>query len=758
MRKSEKIRSRYREEKQKRGSGLYSLVEEKLSSDRLLFKFPFNLDRENRDRMGCVGVCRDVILVAIEGEKAGDAVVVNTFSTDSFTEFAARRNIGTVSLEGRIGDEWMELCRSDMSLSAYIADAARCLLTLCEHKFAPDFNVTFEPDRRVCPKCHTPFENGTSICSKCKKSSSNVKRLLDVIKKDMPLVFVAFLMFFLLSIIKVANPALQKILVDDYIKPESFTLPINEIYKGIITIVVILALLHLFYRIIEVVRSNLLSLVNSRLTKKLRSLLFDRIQLMSISAISKRTSGELINRMTGDTGVISDFFISFLPQLMENTFIILFVGIAMFIYNWRLALLVMIPAPIIMVVVRRVWRYTHRLYHRQWQMEARSNTVLHDVLQGIRVVKVFGMEEEEIKKYDKAIKKVADVSEKNEITWAKIIPYMTYIMGIGNYVVMAFVGSRIIGGEMTLGDLTMFTAFTGQIYYSFDWLTRIPRYVQRTSTAISHIFEIMDEEPDVKDADGAIEDFEINGDVEFCGVSFGYEDAEDVLRQISFSVKKGEMIGIVGRSGVGKSTLINLIMRLYDVREGAIKIDGEDIRNISQHALRSQIGVVLQETFLFSGTILENISYANPSSSREDVINAARLAGAHKFIMKLPDAYDTRIGERGYTLSGGERQRVAIARAILRNPKILILDEATSALDTETEQIIQNSISQLIQDRTTFAIAHRLSTLRNATKLIVLDRGRIAEFGTHEELMKKKGIYSSLVLAQRSMSTIAKKT
>ena len=391
-------------------------------------------------------------------------------------------------------------------------------------------------------------------------------------------------------------------------------------------------------------------------------------------------------------------------------------------------------------------------------MEADSNTILHDVFQGIRVVKVFGMEEEEIKKYDKAIKKVAEVSEKNEITWAKIIPYMTYIIGIGNYIVMAFVGTRIIGGEMTVGDLTMFTAFTGQIYYAFDWLSRLPRRLQMTSTAVSHIFDIVDEEVDVKDSEDAIEDFEIDGNVEFSNVSFGYEEAEDVLRRISFSVKKGEMIGIVGRSGVGKSTLINLIMRLYEVREGSIKIDGVDIKNISQHCLRSQIGVVLQETFLFSGTVLDNIAYADQNASREDIIRAARLAGAHKFIMKLPDGYHTYVGDRGYTLSGGERQRIAIARAILRNPKILILDEATSALDTETEQIIQNSIAALVKDRTTFAIAHRLSTLRNATKLIVLDKGKIAEFGTHEELMRKNGIYASLVLAQRTMSTIAKKS
>lgn len=757
MKEIEKARRRQREKLHNESQRLFDRVAQS-SSDELLFKFAFNLDCENRDTVGAVGVTRDMLFVATEGEKNGDATSVVAHRIADYTEFKARVNIGTVSLEGERDGEWIEFCRTDMTLSPYVTDAARCLSALLEYdgEGAPD--IVYEPDRRICPICHTPYDKGVTVCHNCTKPASNFKRLMAIVKKDIPLIIVAFSMFFVLSLIKIANPALQKVLVDGYLMPSEYVGAQEDIFKGIITVVVLLALLQLVYRVIEVIRSNILVLVSTRLVKKLRTLLFDKIQLLSISAVSRRTSGELINRMTRDTMHISEFFSGYVPQLIENTLIILFVGVAMFLYNWRLALLVLIPAPIIMMITRRVWRFTHRLYHRQWMMEADSNTILHDVFQGIRVVKVFGMEEEEIKKYDKAIKKVAEVSEKNEITWAKIIPYMTYIIGIGNYIVMAFVGTRIIGGEMTVGDLTMFTAFTGQIYYAFDWLSRLPRRLQMTSTAVSHIFDIVDEEVDVKDSEDAIEDFEIDGNVEFSNVSFGYEEAEDVLRRISFSVKKGEMIGIVGRSGVGKSTLINLIMRLYEVREGSIKIDGVDIKNISQHCLRSQIGVVLQETFLFSGTVLDNIAYADQNASREDIIRAARLAGAHKFIMKLPDGYHTYVGDRGYTLSGGERQRIAIARAILRNPKILILDEATSALDTETEQIIQNSIAALVKDRTTFAIAHRLSTLRNATKLIVLDKGKIAEFGTHEELMRKNGIYASLVLAQRTMSTIAKKS
>ncbi|MBQ7897882.1 MAG: ABC transporter ATP-binding protein [Clostridia bacterium] len=755
MSKTDNLRNNIRESRNKRRARLFDALKERIGENEILFKFNYNLDSENRTRLGVLAVTKEYIFSCHEAEdnEEKSPAVLTAYKIKDYKSFVARRNVGSVSLEGIGEDEndSVELCRSDMSLANLIIDASRSLNSMLDNLDDPDFKVTFSPDTRVCPKCHRPFKKGMTVCYYCADTGSMFKRLLKMVKKEIPMLLVAFSFFGLLSFVKVINPVLQKKMVDEYI---TITEPKDNLLLGLVVISFSIFLLQAFYKVIEIVRTNMLTRVSTSFMKKLRSEVFEKIQLMSVSSISKRTAGELIHRVTSDTSGIANFFVTYLPQFVENALIIVILGVAMFFYDWKLALLIMVPAPIIMMVVRKVWRFTHRLYHRQWYMESDSNTVLHDVFQGIRVVKVFGMEKKEIKRYDKAIKKVAEISEKNEITWALIVPYMNYLIGIGNYIVLAYVGNKILGNTMTLGDMSMFTFFTGQIYYAFDWLSRLPRHIISVLTSTRKVFEIMDEEIDVKDSEEAME-HDIEGNVEFKDVSFGYDEAEDVLKKISFSVKKGEMIGIVGRSGVGKSTLINLVMRLYDVRDGQILVDGIDVKSLSQHSLRSQIGVVLQETFLFSGTIYDNLSYADPEATREEIIKAAKMAGAHKFIMKLPDGYNTKVGERGHTLSGGERQRIAIARAILRDPKILILDEATSALDTETERLIQDSIASLIKDRTTFAIAHRLSTLRNATRLIVLDKGKIAETGTHEELMKKEGIYHSLVLAQRKMSSMS---
>ena len=377
----------------------------------------------------------------------------------------------------------------------------------------------------------------------------------------------------------------------------------------------------------------------------------------------------------------------------------------------------------------------------------RTNLILQDTLSGIRVVKTYGREQDAIDTFADCTEKQAKQNLSNARLFDLVFPVLGFIMRFGSYLILWHGNLLLFRGSLGVGTLNRFNAYTGIIYAPLMQITTIPRHISEFLTSFGKIMEIMEEQPEIADVEEP-KQVKLQGAVSVKNVTFGYESAVPVLKNISIDVYPGEMIGIVGHSGSGKSTLINLIMRLYDPAEGSIEFDGINAKDISQTSLRSQIGVVLQETHLFSGTVRDNIRYAKPGATNAEVIAAARAANAHDFIMALPQGYNTVVGERGYSLSGGERQRVAIARALIHNPKILILDEATAALDTETEKLIQDAIDGMTENRTVFAIAHRLSTLRNADRLLVLDNGEVAECGTHAELLEQEGIYYKLVMAQ----------
>ncbi len=382
------------------------------------------------------------------------------------------------------------------------------------------------------------------------------------------------------------------------------------------------------------------------------------------------------------------------------------------------------------------------------------HAMLGDTIPGIRVVKAFNREEDEVERFIAKNREVFAENMRAVQVSSYFFPSMGFLMAVGTIVLWAYGGYQVIvNGTIQPGELMAFIGYTWMLYNPIQALTHSSEQLQGAVTAAERLFEIMDTQPEVEEEGPKIVLPEIKGKIEFRNVSFYYEKGDPVLKDINFTIEPGQMIGLVGSSGSGKTTLINLISRFYKVTEGEILIDGVNINDIDLKSLRKQIGLVLQEPFLFHGTIAENIAYGRPDATFEEIVEAAQLANAHNFIMNLPDGYDTRIGERGVGLSGGEKQRISIARAILKNPRILILDEATSAVDTETEKLIQEAIDRLIKGRTTIAIAHRLSTLQNADRLLVLKDGQIAESGTHEELLAKPdGLFRHFVELQMEVS------
>jgi ATP-binding cassette subfamily B protein len=392
-----------------------------------------------------------------------------------------------------------------------------------------------------------------------------------------------------------------------------------------------------------------------------------------------------------------------------------------------------------------------RLTQRSRTADIRHGRIQFDYLTGERVVKVFGREEDAVKTYSSYLnKRFHEAWRYNE--FSIVYSYILYIiLEIGSYLLLFFGNLWLFNGEIDAGTINQFTAYSAIFYGPLREFSNLPTEITAFVTALSHIKEIFDEEPEVRDAEDAKYP-EIRGHIKMTRAYFGYNAYAPILRGVSLEIQPGEMIGIVGHSGCGKTTLVNLVMRLYDVQRGKVEIDGVDIRKIAQKHLRSHIGIVPQEVMLFDATVRENIRFSRPDATDEEVIAAAKAAGAHDFILSLPEGYNTRVGERGSSLSGGERQRIAIARALIHDPQILILDEATAALDAETERDIQKALERLSEGRTTIAIAHRLSTLRNANRIIVIDHGRVVEHGTHRELIEKRGRYYKLVMAQTSLA------
>lgn len=644
------------------------------------------------------------------------------------------------------GSDNISVCRFSMSCVGEIGEFCKVVNHLIETGEILDISTD---DLPVCPKCHRHYLRGMNMCMFCVKKSYVFSRAFTFFKPyTKKLIFTALLMA-LANTITAIMPYFNSILIDHYLVPAKDVVPYFESRTtGIAAIAAIMVVLYVLSRITVIFSNRISNKIGSHFSRDLREILYSKIQELSLTTMARRPAGNLIHRVTSDTERVKEFFNQQGKYLIEQFIVFTVILIILFATNPLLTLVVLAPIPVAVLMMRKFNHATHIRYHKQWRINSKATSILHDIIKGIRVVKSFGNEEGEIKKFSDISKKLAKVSASNEKYWAVTYPLIGNFITLGEFLVLIIGGKMVLDGKLTIGELTRFNLYLAYLYAPLRWMSMFPRRLADCTTSLVKIYEILDEEQTVT-ATQAPKDFDASKDIRFENVTFGYKSYEPVLKNVDFTIKSGEMVGLVGHSGAGKSTVINLCMRLYDPGIGRITIGGVDIRDIPQKELRDSIGVVFQETYLFSGSIYDNIAYARPDATHDEVIAAAKAANAHEFITKLPDGYNTVIGENGHSLSGGERQRVSIARAILKNPRILILDEATSALDPETEIKIQQALSRLIEGRTTIAIAHRLATLKNADRLIVIEKGRVAEHGSHEELIARGGIYSNLVAAQR---------
>ncbi|MCL2013848.1 MAG: ABC transporter ATP-binding protein/permease [Oscillospiraceae bacterium] len=663
-------------------------------------------------------------------------------------ELKAEQMIGSGRLvcSGSSGER--VLCHFTQRLFAHFAEFSDAFKYYTETGNVPEIEV----DAKICEKCGRPLRQGSNVCPWCMKKLTAFLRILPLCRLYRKEIAIVTILAAVSEIVRIILPYLQRIMIDDYINPATEGAQINFLgffAWGIGGIII--QLLFMLTWSYEFKTRNKFMLSISR---NIKQDLFKKVQYLSSSTSSKYSSGELQHRLQHDVRVLEQFIGGAGIEMIIRVFSFIFLAIMMFVTNPLLTLIVIAPFPFIYILVKKITLRIRFLFHKAWHQFKKTGEALHDILNGIRVVKAYGNEKKEIERFAGFSEKNMRSTIKAELFWAKFYPFISFFVRIGEFIVIYFGAQAVLNKTMMLGELTQYITYVSMMYIPLFWIIHLPRQLTRAGISASKTFELMDEPDELEDEKR--EEHDIRGEVVFDNVVFGYKPYSKVLKNISFKIKPGEIIGIVGPSGVGKTTLINLIMRLYDAQDGKILVDGTDVTAMDKKYYKNQLGVVLQETFLFDGSILSNLKYSDPNASFEQVIMAAKIAHAHDFISKLPDGYNTWIGDRGYTLSGGERQRIAIARAILHNPKILVLDEATSSLDAETEKYIQEALDKLIKGRTTFAIAHRLSTLRNADRLIVLEDGEISEIGSHIELMRNRGIYYNLVMAQRQTAKIQK--
>ncbi|MBX2810533.1 MAG: ABC transporter ATP-binding protein/permease [Myxococcales bacterium] len=610
-------------------------------------------------------------------------------------------------------------------------------------------------DENQCLQCGASLASkGDSLCKECLNKQNVLGRLLPFARPYRKQLISALILTFLVSSLSSIPPYCYMHLIDDGIRGGNTDALM--FWGGVVFIILVVQ------EALGGIQSWYIDYLGIEFVRDLRSKIFEHLQNLGLRYFQRRRTGSLITRTTSDVNSVWSFVVLYYIGLIRDGAMILIAAGIMFSINWWLSLLALFPIPFLGALT--YWRkiYFQGLFNASRYFYARLYSVAADSIPGVRVVKAFGAESREADRFRMTHQQLSDRRRELDFKWALSQPMFSLLMKfaslsiwlVGGYAVIRF-GDANPSRPLTLGVVTAFTSYLWQFYGPVIRLTQSYRRVAEAITSAHRILDVLNATPDIQSKPSAVRVDRFEGRFELENISFSYDRTKHSLENINLSVHPGEMIGVCGPSGAGKTTLLHLICRFYDPSQGQIRLDGRDLRDYHLEDLRRNVSVVLQEPYLFYGSILDNIRFGNPDASFAQIVEAARAAEAHDFIMRLDSAYDSIVGERGITLSGGERQRISIARALIRNPTVLILDEATSSLDVETESRIRAALDRLIEGRTTFAIAHRLSTLRSADRLLVLDQGKIAEVGTHAELLAKpEGLYTHMHKTQQQLSEL----